>query len=141
MTTSRTEFLFGENAGYCKVRLRVLRQLTCTAMSLGLLDAVKTPTHRERASNSTCFRIQLASIINLHMQIYTFSRVCAVYLNAIVTTQLLCVQSRAVDGVECKFNSSREERGDLREKLIVLRFHGDCFDEHWVTSIFVRFQL
>lgn len=62
------------------------------------------------------------------------------YLNAVVAAQLLCIQSGAVDSVEGKFNGSRKERRGLGEELIVLRFHCDRFDEHWVTSVFVWFQ-
>lgn len=63
------------------------------------------------------------------------------HLNAIVPTQLLSIQSWAVDSVECQFHSSWEERGRFREELIVLRFHCDGFDEHGITGVFVRFQV
>ncbi len=63
-----------------------------------------------------------------------------VYLNAVVAPQLLCIESRAINCVEGQFNSSREERGGLGEELLVLCFHRDCFDEHGVTGVFVRFQ-
>lgn len=62
------------------------------------------------------------------------------YLNAIVSAQLLRIEGRTVDGVEGQFDSSREERGGLGEELAILRFHCDGFDEHRVTGIFVRLQ-
>ena len=75
-----------------------------------------------------------------HLDWLIFHDLC-VYLYAAVSAQLLCIQSRAVDGVEGQFSSSREERGGFGEELLILCFHGNCFDEHGVTRVFVRFQL
>lgn len=123
-------------------------------MSSGLLDAVKTPTHRDRASNSTWWnenqhQPHVTASTNTHQQCFNvrtgsfffFFPPNVWHLNAIVPTQLLSIQSRAVDSMECQFHSSWEERGRFREELIVLCFHCDGFDEHGITGVFVRFQV
>ena len=64
----------------------------------------------------------------------------SIHLYAVLAAQLLSIKSRAVHRVERQFSGSREERGGFGEELPILRLHGDCFEEHGVTGVFVGFQ-
>lgn len=101
---------------------------------------VKEPPTTPDEIKTTSFPHQTAIMFHFGWLILQSLMCVYIYLDSVLAAQLLCIKSRAVDCVEGQFSSSREERGGFREELLILCLHGDCFDKHGVTGVFVGFQ-
>ena len=68
-------------------------------------------------------------------------RIVRPYLDSVLSSQLLRVESRAADRVVGEFAGGHEQRGRLGKQLVVVRLHPDRLHQHRVAGVLVRMQL